>query len=94
MQIQNRITRQRAKTAGQPTLEEFVATITSRFSQNPDEVADVHQPFLTYWLTEGNKFIFIWSTRALQQVAASRKMVQLDATYKILYAGFPVFVSS
>jgi hypothetical protein len=55
VQIQNRISRQRAKTAGQPTLEEFVATITSRFSQNPDDVAGVHQPFLTHWLRDAEE---------------------------------------
>lgn len=63
---------------------------------------DVNKPFVVNFSRasvrrrSGDKTLFcmVWTTAKLMGLQCKSKMIQLDATYKVTWHGFPFFVSS
>jgi hypothetical protein len=93
-QIENFYSRLRKKDGGtiEPTIKNLSIEIFQRFQENDD----VYEPFLFGHKIEGQKFIFVWSSKNLIQKfkrQGQNQLLQIDATYKIVHAGLPIFVN-
>jgi hypothetical protein len=76
-----------------PTLNQFFEKINELFPTDIP-VNSLHKPFVAgSWKNiETQQFVVVWTTSHLVSLASSISVVQLDATYKILYFGLPVMV--
>jgi hypothetical protein len=72
------------------TIESFNEAIDKKFEKDPEEI---HAPFVIGRKIEGQRFVIVWTTKKLQNLIANQQQVQIDATYKIVYMGYPIFVS-
>jgi hypothetical protein len=92
-QISNYVSRLKKQkgTSEKFTLESFNEAIDMKFGTTiPD---DDHAPYVAGRNIEGEKFVIVWTSKHLLKLTRDRSHIQIDATYKLLYMGYPIFVS-
>uniref|UniRef100_A0A915DQV6 Uncharacterized protein n=1 Tax=Ditylenchus dipsaci TaxID=166011 RepID=A0A915DQV6_9BILA len=68
-------------------------------SQNSSQPGNLDEPYVVSFKVSDDRkhWVLVWTTKRLTnaQIEQSRvNHLQIDATYKLLYQGFPYFVSS
>lgn len=90
-QINNHLTSYKKKKFGATTISiTYLSELLKEFTKNPESV---DSPYVVHDLSSDNKYFrFFMTSTALIEKARGAHSLQADATYKLMWQGFPVLI--